>query len=223
VENLAATSPLAQKYIEGKPVKKVIVVPGPPGQYRAMRRVPRSSQIGAGALAVMLAACMLLVAGCGFHLSRPPELPFATLYVSSAASYSNFGAELRRYLASTSNTQLVDRREQGEITLHIITELVESQILALSVAGRVNELQVRYRLSFSVRDRENHEWIAPTEILLHRDMTYDDQTGAGEGKRVYAAGAGHASGCCAPGHTQARTCASAVLSWMLTRMQFTEK
>jgi LPS-assembly lipoprotein len=141
-----------------------------------MSRVPRSSRIGAGALALLLTACILVISGCGFHLSRPPELPFATLYISAPASYSNFGAELRRYLTSTSNTRLVDRREQGEVTLHIITELVESQILALSVGGRVNELQVRYRLSFSLRDRENHEWIAPTEILLHRDMTYDDQT-----------------------------------------------
>ena len=95
-------------------------------------------------LAAAMMACMLAASGCGFHLSRPPDLPFETLYVV-APSYSSMGAELKRYLASNSKTRLVDRPEQAEVTLHIITELYESQIVALSVAGRVNELQLRYR------------------------------------------------------------------------------
>jgi LPS-assembly lipoprotein len=126
-------------------------------------------------VAGLLVACVLAVSGCGFHLSRPPELPFETLYVV-APSYSSFGAELKRYLASNGKTRLVDRPEQAEVTLQIISELYESQIVALSVAGRVNELQLRYRLAYSVRDRLNHEWIAPIELVLHRDMTYDDTT-----------------------------------------------
>ena len=139
-----------------------------------MSAAPRAKEIGYR-LAAALIACVLALSGCGFHLSRPPELPFETLYVV-APSYSSFGAELKRYLASNSNTHLVERPEQAEVTLQIISELYESQILALSVAGRVNELQLRYRLSYSVRDRQNHQWIAPTEMLLHRDMTYDDTT-----------------------------------------------
>jgi LPS-assembly lipoprotein len=121
------------------------------------------------------AGVMMFSSGCGFHLSRPPELPFDTLYVD-APTYSSVGAELRRYLASTSKTKLVDHPEQAQVTLQILTELQETQILALSVAGRVNELQLRYRVTFRVKDRENKEWILPTEILLHRDMTYDDLT-----------------------------------------------
>jgi len=139
-----------------------------------MRPAARAQKIGYG-LAAALIACVLAVSGCGFHLTRPPELPFETLYVV-APSYSSFGAELKRYLASNSNTRLVDRPEQAEVTLQIISELYESQIVALSVAGRVNELQLRYRLAYSVRDRQNHEWIAPIEMVLHRDMTYDDNT-----------------------------------------------
>ena len=126
-------------------------------------------------LASALLVCVLAVSGCGFHLSQAPELPFDTLFVV-APSYSSFGAELKRYLASNSKTRLVDRPEQAQVTLQIVSELYESQILALSVAGRVNELQLRYRLAFSVHDRDNHQWIAPTEIILHRDMTYDDTT-----------------------------------------------
>ncbi len=124
----------------------------------------------------LLLVCVLcMLSGCGFHLSQPPTLPFDTLYVD-VVSYSSFAAELKRYLASTGKTRLVDRPEQAQVILQILSELQESQILALSTAGRVNELQFRYRLSFRVRDRDNREWLAPTEILLHRDMTYDDLT-----------------------------------------------
>lgn len=122
-----------------------------------------------------LAVCVPLLGGCGFHLSRPPELPFQTMYVA-APNYSSFGAELKRYLSSNSNTRLVDRPEEADVTLQIMSELQESQILALSVAGRVNELQLRYRVSYRLQGKDNREWVPVTEILLHRDMTYDDQT-----------------------------------------------
>jgi len=123
---------------------------------------------------VLLVAACCAVSGCGFHLSRPPELPFNTLYVS-APSYSSFGAELKRYFASTGHTRLVERPEEAQMVLQIISEAQESQILALSTAGRVLELQLRFRVLYSMRDHDNHEWIMPTEILLQRDMTYDDQ------------------------------------------------
>ena len=124
-------------------------------------------------LVMLLTLCALAVSGCGFHLSRPPELPFDSLYVS-APNFSSFGAEIKRYLAGTSRTRLVDRPEEAQVILEIISEQQESQIVALSTAGKVNELLLHYRVSFSLRDRDHHQWIAPTEILLSRDMTYDD-------------------------------------------------
>jgi LPS-assembly lipoprotein len=124
-------------------------------------------------LVLLLTLGALAVSGCGFHLSRPPELPFDTLYVA-APNFSSFGAELKRYLAGNSHTRLVDRPEQAQVILEIISEQQESQIVALSTAGKVNELLLHYRLSFSLRDRDHHQWIAPTEISLSRDMTYDD-------------------------------------------------
>jgi LPS-assembly lipoprotein len=124
-------------------------------------------------LVMLLTLCALAVSGCGFHLSRPPELPFDTLYVA-APTFSSFGAELKRYLVGNSHTRLVDRPDQAQVILEIISEQQESQIVALSTSGKVNEFLLHYRLLFSLRDREHHQWIAPTEILLTRDMTYDD-------------------------------------------------
>ena len=44
-----------------------------------------------------------------------------------------------------------------------------------SVAGRVAEYQLRYRIGYRLRDLTDKEWIPPSEILLRRDLTYDDQ------------------------------------------------
>jgi LPS-assembly lipoprotein len=138
---------------------------------RVLFTAPRPNRYAVGLVILSLA---LLLQGCGFQLSRPVSMPFRTLYVA-APQYSGFGAQFKRYLESINGTQLVDRPEQADVILQILNELDEAQILALSVGGRVNELQFRYRLTFRLHDRTNREWIPATEIVLHRDMTYDDQ------------------------------------------------
>jgi LPS-assembly lipoprotein len=141
-----------------------------------MRRMRDTGRSFRACVALLMATAVLSLSACGFHLSRPPDLGFETLYVS-APTYSSFGAELKRYLASNnSKTRLVDKPEEAQVILEIFSEVNETQILALSSAGRVNELQLRFRVLFGVRDQEKHQWISPTEILLQRDMTYNDQT-----------------------------------------------
>lgn len=124
------------------------------------------------AVSVLLLCAAL--ASCGFRPSGPPTLPFRSLYIDAPA-YSSFGAELKRYIASGSQTKLVDRPEEAQLVLQIIGELQESQILSLTVAGRVAEYQLRYRVSYRLHDNSNKDWIPASEILLRRDLTYDDQ------------------------------------------------
>ena len=115
-----------------------------------------------------------LLTSCGFRPSGPPSLPFPSLYIDAPA-YSSFGAELKRYIASGSQTKLVDRPEEAQLVLQILAELQEVQILSLTVAGRVAEFQLRYSVGYRLHDNTNKDWIAPSEILLKRDLTYDDQ------------------------------------------------
>jgi LPS-assembly lipoprotein len=126
------------------------------------------------AAAALLLSLSMLLAACGFRPSGPPTLPFASLYVDAPA-YSSFGAELKRYIASGSQTALVDQPDQAQLVLQIIGELQEQQILSLTVAGRVAEYQLRYRVSYRLHDNANKDWIPASEILLRRDLTYDDQ------------------------------------------------
>jgi len=122
-------------------------------------------------LALALAAA---VSVCGFHLSTQPTLPFNSLYIS-APSYSSFAAELKRYITSSSPGKLADRPENAEVVLQILGENSEALILSLTTAGRVAEYQLRYRVSYRLHDNANKDWIPLTDILLRRDLTYEDQ------------------------------------------------
>jgi LPS-assembly lipoprotein len=121
----------------------------------------------------LLLACAILTAGCGFKLAGQPDMPFESLYVS-APDYSSFGAEFKRYVESGSKTRLAKRPQDAQAVLEILAETREKQILSLTSAGRVAEYLLRYRVSFRLRDKANHDWIAPSEIALQRDLTYDD-------------------------------------------------
>ena len=116
-----------------------------------------------------------LLAGCGFHLRGQGEykLPFKTLHIQSANDYSPFIAELKRALQAA-GVQLANLPENAQLTLHIVSETSGKQILSLSGAGRVREYQLRFGVSFRAFDPSQQDWLPAAEILLVRNLSYDD-------------------------------------------------
>jgi LPS-assembly lipoprotein len=123
-------------------------------------------------LSASIALCAL-VASCGFHLRGQANLPFESLYVQSAAT-SPFANQVRRAIRSGSATQLAEDPKQAQATLQIISEVPERAILSLSGSGRVREIQLRYRVTFRVYDSKNLDILPANEILVRRDLTYND-------------------------------------------------
>jgi LPS-assembly lipoprotein len=117
----------------------------------------------------------LLLGACGFHLRGQDAfaLPFQTLYVKSANDYAPFITELKRVIAAN-NVEVTDAPEQAQLTLEIVSEIADKQILSLSGAGRVLEYRLQYRVSLRAYDVKQQEWLAPEEISLRRDFSYDD-------------------------------------------------
>ena len=114
-----------------------------------------------------------VLAGCGFHLRGEANLPFATLYIV-AADNSPFGNELKRAIAGTSRTRIVNQQADAQAVLQILSEIREKQILSLSGGGRVREFQLRYRVVFRLHDGKDKEWIPANEIVLKRDFSFND-------------------------------------------------
>lgn len=129
-------------------------------------RAGRAVTIGAALLAA-------LIAGCGFHLRGQAALPFESIYVQSGGP-SSFANEFARAVRAGSQTQVTDNPQAARVTLQIIAEARERAILSLSGSGRVREITLRYRVSYRLYDQKNREHIAPSEILLRRDLSYSD-------------------------------------------------
>jgi LPS-assembly lipoprotein len=123
-------------------------------------------------IALMLS---LLLAACGFHLRGQSAfaLPFQKLYVKSANEYAPFIIELKNAL-QTNSVQITDTPNQAQLTLQIVSEVADKQILSLSGAGQVLQYTLQYRISLRAYDQKQQEWIAPQEIKLRRDYSYDN-------------------------------------------------
>lgn len=122
---------------------------------------------------LLIAALLLILAGCGFQLRGAANLPYDTLHVAAAPT-STFATQMRRAVTSSSKTKVVDNPKEAQATLHILGEAREKSILSLSGGGRVREYQLRYRVQYRVADKDNKELRAPTTILLHRDFSFND-------------------------------------------------
>ncbi len=126
-------------------------------------------------LTVPVLMITLLLGACGFHLRGQGAfaLPFQALYVKSANDYAPFIAELKRAIEAN-HVQIADAPDHAQLTLHIVAETVDKQILSLSGGGRVREYRLQYRISLHAYDLKQQDWIAPEEIMLQRDFSYDD-------------------------------------------------
>jgi LPS-assembly lipoprotein len=135
-------------------------------------RTACASRTAAIALACLLALAVLL-AGCGFQLRGRADLPFDTLYVEGM-DYSSFTGQLKRAIESGSATRLTSSPDTAQAVLQLLGESQERQILALSAGGRVREFELRYRVRFRLHDGRGREWLPSDEVVLRRDLTYDD-------------------------------------------------
>lgn len=115
----------------------------------------------------------LLLTACGFHLRGQAGMPFDTLYLDTANPGTPFIADLRRNLEAN-KVRLVNSAKEADVVLNIVFEIPEKQILTLGGSGRVNEFQLRYRVSLRAYDSKGQDWIPAEEMMLRRDYVYDD-------------------------------------------------
>ena len=113
----------------------------------------------------------LTIASCGFHLRGQASLPFDSMYLSGPASFTT---PLARSVRAGSKTRIVTNPKDADVTLQILTEQRERSILSLSGAGRVQEVQLRYRIGYRLTDKAGKELIPTDELLLKRDLLYSD-------------------------------------------------
>jgi LPS-assembly lipoprotein len=121
---------------------------------------------------LVLAPAAAVVAGCGFQLRRPPELPFSRLALSGFAPHSPLADELKRSLAQT--VQVVEQLNQAEAVLQALVDRREKSVTASTAAGQVRGIQLRVRFEFRLVTPGGREYIPDTVLQLARDMSYSE-------------------------------------------------
>lgn len=120
-----------------------------------------------------LAATVALLSGCGFHLRGPQALDFATVHIN-VPEQSEFGAQLRRLIATTGTTRVEEDAARAEARLQILANGRGREILSLTGAGKVREYQLVQALRFQLLDRAGKALIPPTSLSARREYTFDD-------------------------------------------------
>ncbi len=132
--------------------------------------LPGTRRMLASAATLAFAA---LLSACGFQLRGSTALPFETLMVTGADN-TPFAIDLRRGLRASRRVELVDEPARAQAVLQVTGLSQERRILSLSAAGRVQEYQLIYRVSFRVHDGRGQELLPLNDIVLRRDITYND-------------------------------------------------
>lgn len=121
---------------------------------------------------VWLLALTLLLSSCGFQLRGTTNLPFDTLYIPNATG--GIALDLKRYIQAGSHTRVVDDPKAAQALMELSGETRLRNILSLSGAGRVRELQLVYSVNLRVHDGRGAEFLPLSTILITRDLSYND-------------------------------------------------
>lgn len=118
----------------------------------------------------------LALAGCGFQLrgsNNQADLPFKSIFLGFSET-SSLGTELKRNIRASGNTQIATDAKSADVILEVLGETKEKVILSLNSQGRVREYTLNYRLRFRVKDKQERELLAPTDIALKRDISFNE-------------------------------------------------
>lgn len=139
---------------------------------RPVSQCSGSTLSGVGRWVAPAMLCAVLCA-CGFQLRGKVDLPFETVFVDGPR-YGKLTSQLQRGIEGGSRTRLTETRETAQAIVLLLGDAQERIILAVSGGGRIRELQLRYRVTFSVKDLKGREWLPKNDVVILRDMTYDD-------------------------------------------------
>lgn len=119
------------------------------------------------------AAACLLLAGCGFTLRGTQQLPYPTIALNVPPN-SPLGIELARIIRTGTGTKILEDPTKAAAVFDLIGEVRDRQVQIVNAQGRATEYTLRDRLRFRLRDAQGREVIEPTELLVQRDISFND-------------------------------------------------
>jgi LPS-assembly lipoprotein len=122
-------------------------------------------------------AATFALSACGFQLrgsTSQANLPFSTIYLAFPDT-SPLGIELKRNLRVSNGTQVVSDAKTAQAVIELMSETRDnSVVLSRDTQGRIREYQLQYKVTFRVKDGKDKQLMAPTEIVLKRDLSFNE-------------------------------------------------
>ena len=131
---------------------------------------------------LLLAACGLLLAACGFQMrgatSVPPEM--ARTYIAAEDQRSLFYRQLRDSLR-VAGVNVVESPVEATATFSIISDIPGQRVLSVSARNVPREFEVFYTVFYSVQT-ESTTLLEARSQTLTRDYTWDETQVLGKEK-----------------------------------------
>lgn len=143
-----------------------VLIQHPPRQW-SRRRLLRSLSI--------VTLC-LLSAGCGFRLRSSRESIGFTraLVVDTANDGVSLGEQLRRELATRYNVEIVSRRTDAQVVVHLDEVRFNRIVVGFSGAGRPREIELRIMLLLRIEDAQGGLLQPAGQLELRRTVAIND-------------------------------------------------
>ena len=117
----------------------------------------------------------IMLSACGFQLRGADgkgTIPFKTIYLGVSEN-SPLGVELRRNILAR-DAKIVSDPKAAEAIVDVLSESRDKSTPILNAQGRIRVYPLIYRLRFRVTGSGGKELIAPTEITLKRDISFNE-------------------------------------------------
>ncbi len=111
------------------------------------------------------------LSACGFQLRGVADLAFKNLFIQG--NKLSISKDLVRTF-KTNGIQIVEKPEDAELLLELLSESNQKRIQALSGGGLVREYELIYLVNFRVREANSPTWGPVQTIRGRRDFSYDD-------------------------------------------------
>lgn len=124
---------------------------------------------------LLVALFSLLLAGCGFQLRGSYNLPWDTLAIVGVPENNDLYFQIKRGIEAGSTTKIAADAKEAQASLVILRNDQLKSILSLSATGLVREFQLTRTFIYRVMDAKGKELLPQGQIILQRDMTFDDE------------------------------------------------
>lgn len=116
------------------------------------------------------------LAGCGFKLRSSQDFAFKTI-ATTFAEASLLGLEFRRTMEFNDGVRVLtgaQSLDSAQVVLQITNDVREKTVVGVNSSGGVREFALRVRLKFILRTPLGKELIPETELLLQRDVSFNE-------------------------------------------------